>query len=578
MDAKAAYQTILTRISSEQKPIRLVGKYVRWYEGNYAKDGEDTSETLETNYTYAYVDTMAASICPTNPQVSIDGRKKVAIAYAKNREMLANDTFKRDDLATKSRFMASWAAISGYGVSKTVWHFPSGRPRTFLVDPRRFFFDTTVPFEDARYAFEATLVTRQEFEAKAKPDAVGATTYNPEVASRANFTVVPKWLADERSSQLGIHQAVPEPYQMAVVYEFYDWASDKYYHFLDGVEEPLFEGPLPFKYMRNPFEMVVFNPALSSHRGLSDVSLIANSQEHLNQIDSLELAHTYRSIPGLGFDSNSVDDPESSKSALQALNRPGGIVDFKVKSGMNRLTDVLAPLPSPTLSPSFDRMRRQATNSISFILGLPDYQRGAVGGSDLATELALIDEALKTRTGWRLGRMMKWVNGIGRKYIALWREFMTKDEVAVIASPGKPEHLDIVNLGFIAALTPEQAENETWYEFTTVPFSPTENDRLVTLRSLQQWAQVLINNPNVNQRMLLEKILSALGIDGLLVDPEVAQAPAMPQTPAPVGGGGANTPVPGGDTLATGGMPPGLEAIDPQGLIPPAGTADQPKV
>ena len=36
--------------------------------------GGDDELSMETNYPYAFVDTMVANICPTNPEVTVDAR------------------------------------------------------------------------------------------------------------------------------------------------------------------------------------------------------------------------------------------------------------------------------------------------------------------------------------------------------------------------------------------------------------------------------------------------------------------------------------------------------------------------
>ena len=58
-------------------------------------DGESEDLSMETNYPYAFVDTMVANICPNNPEVTVNARRKHLHEPAKYRQALINDTFSR---------------------------------------------------------------------------------------------------------------------------------------------------------------------------------------------------------------------------------------------------------------------------------------------------------------------------------------------------------------------------------------------------------------------------------------------------------------------------------------------------
>ena len=61
--------------------------------------GGDLSEEInfETNYPYAFIDTMIANVCPQNPQVTVTARREKLKGAARFREALINDTFRRND-------------------------------------------------------------------------------------------------------------------------------------------------------------------------------------------------------------------------------------------------------------------------------------------------------------------------------------------------------------------------------------------------------------------------------------------------------------------------------------------------
>ena len=174
---------------------------------------------------------------------------------------------------------------------------------------------------------------------------------------------------------------------------------------LDGVETPLFEGDLPYRYTKNPFIQLVFNDNMVDLGGVSDVRLIASSQERLNEIDTLELWHAAASNPVLLVQTGLVDAPEQIMTALRDANQPGSMVGIPGKANAP-LHDLIGHTPTPQFQPSFDKMRDRATHTIEFILGIPQYSRGVVGVADVATEVALADTSLGPGTvvGSRLSK------------------------------------------------------------------------------------------------------------------------------------------------------------------------------
>ncbi len=585
MNAKQCYDIIQTHITQESVERDEWDEWTRWYHSEAfdrparggassivlsKREGEDLDEAVnvETNYTFAFIDTMTANVCPANPQVTVSAAHDRNRQYAKARERLANSILRIDDCGGKAREFATYAGLCGRAVTKVVWNASLARPEASNIDPRRFFWDRTVPFEKSRYACEVTLVTEDEFKARMKRGRKNGPRYNKEVAESANFGNRPEWFVEEEGRKIS------ENFRWAVIYEFWDFVAGKYFHFLEGKDVPLLEGPLPFTYVRNPFVLKVFNISTRDSGGISDVKLIASHQEQLNEINSLELQHALKSIPAIIVDTSKVDSPEDFMDALQAINRPGGIVEAKVSTNTRNPAELFASVPTPGLIPSFSTMRNVAREGIAFTLGMSDYQRGLASGSDLATELSLINQSLQTRNGRRVKEMGKWVVEVAHRYINLYRQFIDPlAEIPVFDATGSvSEVLDYDRLGFSEASTMSQVEQEWWFTFEVVPFDPAENNRIVQLRSIQQFFPFLANNPNVDQAKLVTKLLDLLGMEDLVQIQQPSMA--MPQQPVAAFGGGMNQPTV--DNVGAGGAPAGI--VDESQNIPPQPTADQPKV
>lgn len=526
---------------------------------------ENTEQiSLETNYPYPYLDTMTASVCPTNPLLSIKPREPQMAEAAKGREALVNDSFKRDKLHAKSWDLCTHAGIAGRGFSKTVWDARRRCPTTLICDPRTIFYDMTqYDWELVRYVCEAVVLTAEEFNARIRTetDPEGAPKYDPAVASKAGPDAYPAWLDDKQRSKATVNQATRELFQWYVVYEFYDLTADRFYHFLDGNTTPLFSGPLPNRFVRNPFSKIVFNSNLRDNGGVSDIKLIAPLQERLNELDSLELWFAKACVPIPILNDGAMDNPADAQDALQAAANPGDSVRLQLKNGKT-FDDAIGYTKVPQLAPQHERMRDRCTQVIEFILGLPQYARGSVGkGGDTATEFALADAALRTRNGRRIKVVEDWISEVGRKVLGIWKEKLDPEQQVSIPRPYAGDDV-LISRATLAFPTPgvqeiDEFEDEYLYNYEVVPYSPTENSKLVILQKLQTfWPAIQpLLGQGIDAQKFVKKFLELLGLDDLDDGkPSAIPAPA-PSVAGAQGGGGA-------DTIATGAPPPGTEDVE----------------
>ena len=342
-------------------------------------------------------------------------------------------------------------------------------------------------------------------------------------------------------------------YKWVTVYEVYDFTGNgRYYHMLDNIEEPLFEGDLPYRYVRNPFSYLTFNENMKDLGGLSDVKLIQSLQERLNEIDTLELWHAQSSNPVMMVNTALVDNPEDIMTGLQDANQPGSMISIQGKANAP-LRDLIGMTPTPTLSPSYDLMRNRCNQVIEFILGIPQYSRGVVGVADIATEVALADSATRTRNGRRIKEIEDVVTGVAHQVIGLYEEFLDVETTLPLRLTGSQEVMEAsrIELSFKDARDPNELPMD--YDYIAVPYSPTENNRLMQLQKLQQYLPILLQSPAVDQQKLVMKLLDLLQLSDII---------APPQPPAPPG------------------MPPGMEpmppGMPPEGAAPPLPAAPPP--
>jgi len=535
---------------------------------------EEEDVTFQTNYPYAYIDTMIANICPQNPQVTVLARQKKLQPAAQFREALVNDCFRRNKLHHVMWKTATNASICGRGLQKVVWNFEREMVQIFDVDPRYIFFDmSAAKFEDIRYLVEVTVLTKTEFNKRAKAEDGQPAQYDPAVAKKANFGGYPTWLKDYARDNALVNEASLEVYKWVTVYEVYDFESDKYFHILEGVEDPLFEGELPYRHVRNPFTLITFNENMTDLGGLSDVKLISSLQERLNEIDTLELWHAHTSTPVAMVNTALVDNPEDLVSALREANQPGSMIAVEGKANAP-LKDIIGQTPTPSFSPEFREMRERCNLVIEFILGIPQYSRGVVGVADVATEVALADTATRTRNGRRIKMVEDNEAELAKKVIELYEEYLPPDTTLPIRLTDSQEVLEATRES-LAMRSARKPTEPLEFDYLAIPYSPTENHRMVQLQKLQQYMPLLVGNPAVDQSKLITKLLDLLGMRDIVAPPQPAQPPGMPGAPAPGGappglppelaglmGGGmppAAPGAPGADTTVTGALPEGTE-------------------
>ena len=517
---------------------------------------------FETNYPYAYIDTMIANICPQNPQMTVLARQEKLRESAQFREALINDAFRRNKLHAKLWKTAINASLCGRAFTKTVWNFRKGSAELFAIDPRFVFFDmSATKWEDIRYLVEVTVLTEAEFKGRTKAKAGGSTLYNKKVAEKADFEGYPTWLKDRAKNHL--NEASTSVYKWVTVYEVYDFEGEgKYYHYLDNVEEPLFAGELPFRYSRNPFSLLAFNENMMDLAGLSDVKLIQSLQERLNEIDTLELWHAHTSTPVMLVNTALADNPEDIMSALADANQPGSMIAIEGKANAP-LGDIIGSTPLPAITPSFENMRNRCNQVIEFILGIPQYSRGVVGVADVATEVALADTATRTRNGRRIKQVEDILREMADKVVGLYEEFLPEDSELPIRLTDSQKVLRVTRESLKFASDRPSSDSPLQYDYEAIPYSPTENHRLVQLQKLQQYMPLLLEAEIVDKEKLITKLLDLLQMREVLVTQQGPAAPppptGMPPQPGAPGMPGPLPPNANLDTLNSGALPEGTE-------------------
>jgi hypothetical protein len=552
--------------------------YRRWYNSEYwEQDNEkpqgaggdeiygSDSLNFETNYAYAAVDTLIANVCPTNPEITVTARNKALKDAAKLRAALINETFyklKAHKIIWKA---ATEASVYDRSWVKASYRIDRKRPQFLVVDPRMVWFDREASCEeDMRYLIHVVLITKDEFDKR-----IEANTYDTEVAKDVRAMAFPQWATDRTggASQNDAQSASRQAFDWITLYEFYDFIEDKYYVFADRMEKPILASELPYKTLRNPFKMLVFNDNLRNIGGLSDVKLIAPQQRVLNELQTLKLWHALVSIPITLVQEGMVDNPEALITALSSVTGPGEIVKIK---GRDRVAigDIVSSTNTPSLSPNFSQMEEEAKGSIESILSLPRYSRGEVGVADIATEVALADTAVRTRNSRRQKAIYDLLTWMAEATIAIYTLYLDQEVPVRLLDE---EDITSVDREMLKLQLPADATEEIMdYDYEARAFNAPENNRIVMLKLLREHWDALaqgIQAGAVDPRKLITRLAELLSLDDILKDAEVSPDPFTPLPTAPEGdpNAGGNLPMTTQAPETSGGPMPGPES--PGGIM-----------
>ena len=578
INIKQALAIIHTFQNKNDVERRQFDQFRRWYNSEYWKNDEakpqgagdeidDTSNlNMETNYAYAYVDTLAANICPTNPQVNITARRHQLKDNAKIREALVNEALYK----AKSWEIVRKAVIQGsvYPRSwvKATWRKDRKRTQFLNIDPRVLWFDREAScFEDMRYIIHAVVLTKAEFDSRIKGNS-DSGEYDPEVAEKVHARAFPDWLR-ERTQGLIIDdakEAARQVFDWVVIYEFFDLTdAGQFFAIADGTDDPLLVAPLPYRTLRNPFYLLTFNDNLRDISGLSDVKLIAPQQKVLNELQTLKLWHALASIPIMLVQAGMIDNPEEFITALSSVTGPGELVMVKGRERIN-IRDIV----------------EEAKQTIEMTLGLPRYARGEVGNVDIATEAALADTNYRTRNSPRQKKAYGLVEWMAMAVIGHYTEFLPIDSEIPVRLVDSGDMISVTRDS--ADLNLERAvkgEDVLDYDYETRAFNAPENNRIVMLKMIREhWDALVmgIQSGALDAQKLLRRLTDLMMLGDIMKDIVPAPAAFHPTNRAPEGdaAAGGELPVTELEPSTNGGPTPGPES--PGGIGPNLGAGTSP--
>lgn len=500
----------------------------------------DDELVMENNWLFAFVDTLVANISPPNPATTIVARREELEDAAKLREALINDVFKREKMHAKMWRMVTRAAIYPRAFMKVVWNPFKNRPRIRILSPQYVFYDNTVEdWEDVRYVVEVTVLTETEFKARVGKKGKKGVNYRTDAEEGIQFKGYPDWLLKDGSlAENDEFKAAAESMKWVVVYEYYDFVENKFLHIAEGCNVPLFEGELPYWHVRNPYYMLTFNDNLEDIGGMSDAQLVRPSIQALNETTTLQLAYAQATIPKTIVHEGLIDDVDDFVAALEQATTPAAIIRAKVRQNAH-VSQAIGHTPTPSMAIEFSRTIMELRELIEFILGIAAYQRGGLGHSDVATELALSDTAIRTRNSRRQKAVYDVIGWAAATIIGLYTQFLP-EESEIPLRMGYSKSLLVTRAGMAMPELPEGDEEPIpddvfAFDYEAQPFNAQEGNSVVQLKTLIEMLPVLMQNPYIDQYGLTRWLLELQHATKILMSEEEVQA-AQQQAAGPAPG------------------------------------------
>ena len=520
----------------------------RYYRGEFytsrndvnLSDGAIPSFLCSKNLIYAIADTAVSALLGPNPKVAANPRNRQSQEAIPLVNGLMEYVFDSNNMRRRAATALIDAVLCKRGVFKTGWDMAGDKPVVRVIEPGAIFFDQTVrDVDDIRYWLEAAVIPWTEFQRRVRDG-----FYKSPKISDVTPDRYPKWITDSYKNS-DVSQ-LRDAFEWVTVWEYYDRETNKVVHYVRQADAVVFEQELDYI----PYSMFTLNQSAVDCLGLSEVQLVLNQQETINDLLTHMKQIVYLMIPRILFNSELITEEDLNKAVEAAT---GSFVPISPTNaeGLRTLSTLFYEMPMPQVPAGVENFIARQEGDAAFISALAEAARGQVAGARTATEMAIIDAQMRTRLATREGHINTALQDVAEKCFFLSKRYMKDPKlVAVSGHEGWSE----VSLADI---------HEVDVNFSMVSYNPIRQNPSVMAETLLKMFPILAQDPNVNKRALLEELVTGVGLSTKLLIPkeELEQQEAMAQQMmmAQMMGGAGGLP-PG---AGPGAAPPGAPSLPP---------------
>lgn len=486
----------------------------RFYRGDFfTSNDSDLGNTgtqsylCSKNMIYAIADTAISSLLGPNPAVAATARNPKSQDAATSITSLMEYFFETNRFRRKASTTLIDAVLCKRGIFKTGWDAAKDRPVIKAVNPSSVFFDLTVrDADDIRYWIEATVISFDEFKRRVK-----SGLYKAELTKEVTPDRYPKWLLDP--NQQGSTDSVRDTFKWVTVYEYYDRERGITQHYIKQADAVVFEDKIDYI----PYSMFSLNQSGVDCLGLSEVQLVLNQQDTINDLLTHMKQITYLMIPRIMYDSGRLTEEDLNKAVEASAGSFIGINPSNSEA-LRTLATLFYEMPMPDNPVGVKEFIARQEEDAAFISALAEAARGQVAGARTATEMAIIDAQMRTRLATREGHLNDAIEDVAKKCFYLAKKYMREPRMVRVSGSRKWAELDHKQLRDIE------------YDFSMVSYNPIRKNPGVMAETMIQMLPYLSQNENVDLRRLTEELLTNLGLPGRILIPEeelIAQQQAM---------------------------------------------------
>lgn len=511
--------------SHEKKSFDKARRYYRgdfWYQSETILTSESAQNMLcSKNLIYAITDTAISALLGPNPKVAANPRNPRSQRAVPAVNGLLDYLFESNNMRRRAATALIDSVLCKRGIFKTGWDMRADRPIVKVVDPAALFFDLTVrDVDDIRYWLEATVLPFQEFKRR-----VETGQYKGIDMSQIQPDRYPKWILGGQSGDQS--ERVRDAFQWITVWEYYDREEDVVMHYIRQADKVVFKAKIDYI----PYSMFSLNQSGVDCLGLSEVQLVLNQQETVNDLLTHMKQITYLMIPRILYDSGRISEEDLNK-AVEANSGSFVGINPENSEALRTLATLFYEMPMPQNPVGVKEFTARQEDDAAFISALAEAARGQVTGARTATEMAIVDSQMRTRLTTRKGHVDSALTDVASKCFYLCKKYMKSERMVRVSGSRKWEAVNIKKI------------SDVDMSFSLVSYNPMQQNPAVLAETLIQMLPYLTQDPNIDTRRLTEEVIRGLGFpDDILlpveetVDKIAAETELMAQTA--LGGAGA---------------------------------------
>lgn len=429
------------------------------------------------------------------------------------------------------------------GLVKTSWSSEFQRVIWRYKLPWQVFQDPTKSnIRDADWIFELFPLHIDDLKARLKARTYTITTpIQPDTLPR---DLIADYLTDEDRANIeagGLKDTVS-------MVEFWDFRTGELIHYHPATKQVLMRVPIPWG---NPYDQLIFSPALGQPAGISTVDIMASGQRDVNELVSARRQIVELLAPKIGVNTNWFPDDDAYNNFLKAtVTTP---FRFKPPAMGANAGDPFVVSPAPQTTFDFNKHLQEQAEHGRYAVGISAMDRSQVVNIRTAAEADAVRGMGEGRANVRARKTIKVVRRMFDTGLACMRWAVRNQEAS---------RIDIRRLH---ALCVADVDVYTWVRelayasvrFRVLPFSPLMEDRNTRRRGFETLLPMIEGTALAGEfdtRELAREIQESHGWRPSVLKAAAGGTPvAAPNAPPPPT---APAPAPDPMAAAAGGMAP----------------------